>query len=109
MFDEYSPLLVQILRERRLLDNRQLSEVEEEHARTGKPIADIVIDFDYFDERKQGRISRSDFIDRPSPFFVRYDTKHTCRVARNDINAPAPAAPNPVRRRSGMGGRGFGF
>ena len=49
MFDEYSPLFVQILRERKLLDSKQLSEVEEEHARTGKSIADIVIDFDYFD------------------------------------------------------------
>ncbi|MBV8448236.1 MAG: EF-hand domain-containing protein [Hyphomicrobiales bacterium] len=66
-------------------------------------------DFDYFDERKQGRISRSDFVDRPSPFFVRYDTKHTCRVARNEINATAPAASNPGHRRSGMGRRGFGF
>jgi len=49
MFDEYSPLFVQILRERKLLDAKQLSEVEEEHARTGKSIADIIIDFDYFD------------------------------------------------------------
>jgi hypothetical protein len=47
-------------------------------------------DFDYFDERKKGRITRSDFVDRPSPFFVRYDTKHTCRVARAEINAAAP-------------------
>ncbi len=49
MFDEYSPLFVQILRERKLLDSKQLSEVEEEHARTGKSIAAIIIDFDYFD------------------------------------------------------------
>lgn len=49
MFDEYSPLFVTILRDRKLLDSKQLSEVEEEHARTGKSIADIIIDFDYFD------------------------------------------------------------
>ncbi len=49
MFDEYSPLFVQIFRERKLLDAKQLAEVEEEHARTGKSVADIVIDFDYFD------------------------------------------------------------
>jgi type IV pilus assembly protein PilB len=49
MFDEYSPLFVQILRDRKLLDAKQISEVEEEHARTGKSIADIIIDFDYFD------------------------------------------------------------
>src|ERR1700731_2704064 len=65
-------------------------------------------DFDYFDVRKKGRITRSDFVDRPSPFFVRYDTKHTCRVARAEINAPAPvAASSPRRGRSGMGRGGF--
>jgi hypothetical protein len=65
-------------------------------------------DFDYFDERKKGRITRSDFVDRPSPFFVRYDTKHTCRVARAEINAAAPvAASSPRRSRSGMGRGGF--
>jgi hypothetical protein len=65
-------------------------------------------DFDYFDEQKKGRITRSDFVDRPSPFFVRYDTKHTCRVARAEINAAAPvAASSPRRSRSGMGRGGF--
>jgi hypothetical protein len=65
-------------------------------------------DFDYFDEQKKGRITRSDFVDRPSPFFVRYDTKHTCRVARAEINAAAPAAvSSPRRSRSGMRRGGF--
>jgi Ca2+-binding EF-hand superfamily protein len=65
-------------------------------------------DFDYFDEQKKGRINRSDFVDRPSPFFVRYDTRHTCRVARAEINAAAPVTASSSRRsRSGMSRKGF--
>jgi hypothetical protein len=65
-------------------------------------------DFDYFDEQKKGRITRSDFVDRPSPFFIRYDTKHTCRVAKSELYAPAAATAVPQRRgRSGMGRSGF--
>jgi hypothetical protein len=66
-------------------------------------------EFGYFDDKKKGRITRNDFVDRPSPFFLRYDSKHTCRVARANINAPAPASAAPQRRgRSGMGRYGFG-
>jgi hypothetical protein len=65
-------------------------------------------DFGYFDEQKKGRITRSEFVDRPSPFFARYDTKHTCRVARNEINAAASATvSSPRRGHSGMGRKGL--
>ena len=64
-------------------------------------------DFDYFDEQKKGRITRSDFVDRPSPFFVRYDTKHTCRVTKAEINAAPANAPSARRGHSGMGRKGF--
>ena len=66
-------------------------------------------DFDYFDQRKKGRITRSDFVDMPSPFFIRYDPKHACRVSRTELLAPAPVtAAAPQRRgRAGMGRGGF--
>jgi hypothetical protein len=66
-------------------------------------------DFGYFDEQHKGRITRSDFVDRPSPFFVRYDKRHTCRVARADLNALPEEAPAPRKRgRSGIGRSGLG-
>jgi type IV pilus assembly protein PilB len=50
MFEEHSSLILQILRERELLTAEQLAEVEEEHSRTGKSVADIVTN--------QGLVSR---------------------------------------------------
>jgi hypothetical protein len=55
-------------------------------------------EFGYFDSKGSGRLTRSDFIDFPSPFFIRYDTRHTCRVARSDLNLPQ-AAPGAARKR----------
>ena len=55
-------------------------------------------EFAYFDPKGTGRLTRSDFVDWPSPFFIRYDTRHTCRVARSDLNVPQ-TAPAPARRR----------
>jgi hypothetical protein len=60
-------------------------------------------EFAYFDSKGTGRLTRSDFVDWPSPFFIRYDSRHTCRVARADLNVPQ-AAPQPTRR--GRGRRG---
>jgi hypothetical protein len=54
-------------------------------------------EFGYFDPKGTGRIARTDFIDWPSPFFIRYDSRRTCRVARADLNLPQ-AAPQPTRR-----------
>jgi hypothetical protein len=64
-------------------------------------------DFDYFDEAHKGRITKSDFVDRPSQFFLRYDKKHSCRVTMADINAPAVAPVQQPRGRSGGGRKGF--
>jgi len=43
MFDQNSKLILNLLREHQQLTPEQISEVEEEHTRTGKSIADIVI------------------------------------------------------------------
>src|SRR5260370_19502253 len=36
----------------------------------------------YFDDKKKGGITRHDFVDTLSPFYLRYDYKHTSRRAR---------------------------
>jgi hypothetical protein len=62
-------------------------------------------EFGYFDPKGTGRITKADFVDWPSPFFIRYDTRHTCRVTRGELNLPQ-AAPAPSTRRRGRAGRG---
>jgi len=42
-------------------------------------------DLGYFDDSRDGRVSRSEFVDKPNPLFARYDKKGTCRVTLEDI------------------------
>jgi hypothetical protein len=43
-------------------------------------------DLGYFDDNRDGRLSRHEFVDKPNPFFVRYDRKGTCKVTLDDIS-----------------------
>jgi EF hand domain-containing protein len=51
-------------------------------------------DIGYFDDNRDGRLSRAEFVNQPNPFFARYDKKGTCRVTIDEImdqaNAEAP-------------------
>jgi Ca2+-binding EF-hand superfamily protein len=42
-------------------------------------------DLGYFDDNRDGRVSRNEFVDKPNPLFARYDKKGTCRVTLDDI------------------------
>ena len=42
-------------------------------------------DVGYFDDNRDGRVSRSEFVDKPNPLFARYDKKGTCRLSLDDI------------------------
>jgi len=42
-------------------------------------------DLGYFDDNRDGRVSRSEFIDKPNLFFVKYDRKRECRVTYDNI------------------------
>jgi hypothetical protein len=70
-------------------------------------------DFGYFDESGKGRLTREEFVNQTSPFFLKYDTKGTCRVTNADIASagkPAQSKPTPlgVLKGGGMGGGGGG-
>jgi len=39
----------------------------------------------YFDDNGDGRVSRAEFVNKPNPFFSRYDKKGTCRVTLDDL------------------------
>lgn len=57
--------------------------------------ADVMLknaDLAYFDDNRDGRLSRSEFVDKPNQFFARYDRKGECRVTLDSIaEAAAPA------------------
>ncbi|MGA2291601.1 EF-hand domain-containing protein [Bradyrhizobium sp.] len=58
-------------------------------------------DFGYFDENQDGKITRNEFVGKPSEFILRYDKNGDCRVTADEIkagNAPKQAGP-PVRER----------
>jgi len=45
-------------------------------------------DFAYFDDNRDGRISRAEFIEKPNPFFARYDRRNECSVSLDSIVNP---------------------
>jgi hypothetical protein len=52
-------------------------------------------DLAYFDDNRDGRLSRSEFVDKPNPFFAHYDKKRTCRVTLDDISDADAAKEKP--------------
>lgn len=44
-------------------------------------------DFGYFDENQDGKITRSEFVDKPSPFILQFDRNGDCRVTADEIKA----------------------
>jgi hypothetical protein len=51
--------------------------------RAGTAFADA--DFGYFDENQDGKISRSEFVDKPSEFILQFDKNGDCRVTQDEI------------------------
>ena len=49
-------------------------------------------DIGYFDDNRDGKLSRAEFVNQPNPFFARYDKKGTCRVTIDEIMDQANAA-----------------
>ena len=61
--------------------------------------------FDYFDMAGKGRVTQKEFIEFESPFFARFDKKHTCRVTSEDIHAAnTPSTAQTPMQRGGRGG-----
>jgi len=66
-------------------------------------------DMAYFDDNNDGRIGRSEFADKPSPIFARYDANHDCRVTAEEIKGstrPTSGKGTAPRGKSGSGGGG---
>ena len=61
-----------------------LSEEEFKSIRSADPMLKGA-DLAYFDDNRDGRVSRSEFLDKPNLFFVKYDRKRECRVTFDTI------------------------
>jgi EF hand len=44
-------------------------------------------DFGYFDENQDGKITRKEFVEKPSAFILRFDRNGDCRVTPDEIRA----------------------
>ena len=57
-------------------------------------------DFGYFDENQDGKITRKEFVGKPSEFILRFDKNGDCRVTPDEIKAGvAPKGPQgPTER-----------
>jgi Ca2+-binding EF-hand superfamily protein len=51
--------------------------------RAGATFADA--DFGYFDENQDGKITRSEFVDKPSEFILKFDKNGDCRVTQDEM------------------------
>ncbi|ARN83759.1 EF-hand domain-containing protein [Methylocystis bryophila] len=65
--------------------------------------------FDYFDQAGKGRVTREEFLEFQSPFFARFDKKHSCRVTNDELRAATGPAPQKEEKPQQIGGHhGFG-
>jgi len=55
--------------------------------RTGTAFTDA--DFGYFDENQDGKITRGEFVDKPSEFILKYDKNGDCRITQDEIKGAA--------------------
>jgi hypothetical protein len=67
--------------------------------RAGTAFADA--DFGYFDENQDGKITRSEFVNKPSEFILQFDKDGDCRVTQGEMKAESTdqKAPNGKGRR----------
>jgi hypothetical protein len=52
-------------------------------------------DFGYFDENQDGKITRKEFVEKPSAFILRFDRNGDCRVTPDEIRAAAAPRTDP--------------
>jgi hypothetical protein len=55
-------------------------------------------DFGYFDENQDGKITRSEFVSKPSEFILSNDKNGDCRVTPNEMKPAEPAAPGQPKK-----------
>jgi hypothetical protein len=64
--------------------------------RAGTAFADA--DFGYFDENQDGKITRSEFVDKPSEFILQFDKNGDCRVTQDEMKGASTDQKPPSGR-----------
>ncbi|MGX1108212.1 hypothetical protein AB7M47_006595 [Bradyrhizobium elkanii] len=68
--------------------------------RAGSALADA--DFGYFDEKRDGKVTRGEFVDKPNEFILQFDKNGDCRVTPDELKQSGSDQKRP-------GGRGKRF
>jgi len=69
-----------------------LTRQEFDQVKKGDPgLADA--DFGYFDENQDGKVSRKEFVEKPSVFILRFDKNGDCRVTPEELKAATTPQP----------------
>jgi EF hand len=55
-------------------------------------------DFGYFDENQDGKVSRKEFVDKPSVFILRFDKNADCRVTQDELKGLSTGKPQDKPR-----------
>jgi EF hand domain-containing protein len=62
-------------------------------------------DLAYFDDNRDGRLSRDEFVNKPNPLFARYDRNGDCKVTPQELKGTSSAAPPSGKHGGGRSGR----
>jgi hypothetical protein len=65
-------------------------------------------DLGYFDDNRDGRLSRQEFIDKKSPLFARYDRNGDCRITAEELRGGGSGAGGGPGMRPTLGPSGVG-
>jgi Ca2+-binding EF-hand superfamily protein len=60
-------------------------------------------DIAYFDDNRDGRLSRDEFVKKPNPIFARYDKNGDCMVTPQELNQTSASPQTPSLGRRGAG------
>jgi len=64
-------------------------------------------DLDYFDDNRDGKVSRAEFVNKPSLFITRFDQNADCRVTSDEMKGGgAPAQKDSTGSKGRRGGQG---
>jgi Ca2+-binding EF-hand superfamily protein len=65
-------------------------------------------DLGYFDDNRDGRLSRAEFIDKTNPLFARYDRNGDCRITADELRGGGAGTGGGPRARPTLGPGGIG-
>jgi hypothetical protein len=94
--DEWESFMERLFKSADKNRDGSLSPAEFEAVKKADPTL-ATADFGYFDENQDGKITRKEFVEKPSAFILRFDKNGDCRVTPDEIRAAAAPPPRDPR------------